>query len=177
MLERLTEEWPRDADSLPCVVVPGGGAPQFGRLGFGHLHAMVSGESGVLVGEAGKNQPLEGTPALQEGGWITPGQVIWLSYQRSGPIIWLSQLDDLVETRKREMPKDSYTTKLFNRGSEYIAQKLVEESGETAIAAVAQSKEQFLEEASDLMFHLLVLLHERGMNLATLSKHLEGRHR
>jgi phosphoribosyl-ATP pyrophosphohydrolase/phosphoribosyl-AMP cyclohydrolase len=138
---------------------------------------MVSGESGVLVGEAGKNQPLEGTPALQEGGWITPGQVIWLSYQRSGPIIWLSQLDDLVETRKREMPKDSYTTKLFNRGSEYIAQKLVEESGETAIAAVAQSKEQFLEEASDLMFHLLVLLHERGMNLATLSKHLEGRHR
>ena len=89
---------------------------------------------------------------------------------------FLAELDALVERRKEQMPEGSYTTKLFNKGTRYIAQKVGEEGVETALAGVAQSDEQLLGEAADLIYHLTVLLHARGLSLVNAVDVLERRH-
>jgi len=92
------------------------------------------------------------------------------------PLGFLAQLDALVESRKRELPEGSYTTKLFDGGTRRIAQKVGEEGVETALAAVAQGDEELLGEAADLVFHLTVLLRARGFGLADVAQVLVERH-
>lgn len=92
------------------------------------------------------------------------------------PLGFLAQLDALVESRKRELPEGSYTTKLFHSGTRRIAQKVGEEGVETALAAVAQGDDELLAEAADLVFHLTVLLHARGFGLADVAQVLVERH-
>lgn len=92
------------------------------------------------------------------------------------PLGFLAQLDALVESRKREMPEGSYTSKLFDGGTRRIAQKVGEEGVETALAAVAQGDEELLGEAADLVFHLAVLLRARGFGLADVAQVLVERH-
>ena len=75
------------------------------------------------------------------------------------------------------MPAASYTTKLFQRGVNKIAQKVGEEAVETVIEAVAQNKADLIYEASDLVYHLLVLLEANGLSLADLEKELAKRHK
>ena len=75
----------------------------------------------------------------------------------------LEELFALVQDRKREMPEGSYTTKLLEGGVGRIAQKVIEEAGETAIAAAQGEADRLPEEASDLMYHLLVLLAATGV--------------
>ena len=77
----------------------------------------------------------------------------------------LAELDSLVAKRSRERPQDSYTTKLLEAGVRRIAQKVGEEGVETALAAVAQDDAALLGEAADLLYHLVVLLHARGLSL------------
>ena len=64
----------------------------------------------------------------------------------------------MIQDRKREMPEGSYTAELFKEGADRIAQKVIEEAGETAIAAVKSDKNQLVREVADLMYHTLVLL-------------------
>ncbi len=93
-----------------------------------------------------------------------------------GPdVAFLGQLDRLVEQRHRERPAGSYTTKLFDAGTRRIAQKVGEEGVETALAAVAQEADDLLGESADLLFHLLVLLRDRGLGLADVAKVLRAR--
>jgi phosphoribosyl-ATP pyrophosphohydrolase/phosphoribosyl-AMP cyclohydrolase len=92
------------------------------------------------------------------------------------PLGFLAQLDALVESRKKELPEGSYTTRLFHGGTRRIAQKVGEEGVETALAAVAQGDEEMLGEAADLMFHLTVLLRARGLGLADVTRVLVERH-
>ncbi|WP_342315705.1 bifunctional phosphoribosyl-AMP cyclohydrolase/phosphoribosyl-ATP diphosphatase HisIE [Lysobacter sp. FW306-1B-D06B] len=89
---------------------------------------------------------------------------------------FLRELDALVARRVRERPADSYTTRLFDGGVRRIAQKVGEEGVETALAAVAQSEEDLLGEAGDLLYHLLVLLRARGLGLADVEALLKARH-
>jgi phosphoribosyl-ATP pyrophosphohydrolase/phosphoribosyl-AMP cyclohydrolase len=70
----------------------------------------------------------------------------------------LEELFGLVQDRKREMPEGSYTTRLLEEGVGRIAQKVIEEAGETAIAAAQGEADRLPEEAADLLYHLLVLL-------------------
>jgi phosphoribosyl-ATP pyrophosphohydrolase/phosphoribosyl-AMP cyclohydrolase len=77
----------------------------------------------------------------------------------------------------RTRPTGSYTTSLFEGGIRRIAQKVGEEGVETALAAVAQDDEALLGEASDLLYHLLVLLRARGLSLEDARAVLEKRHR
>ena len=70
----------------------------------------------------------------------------------------LEELFALVQDRKREMPEGSYTTRLLEEGVGRIAQKVIEEAGETAIAAAQGEADRLPEEAADLLYHLLVLL-------------------
>lgn len=91
-------------------------------------------------------------------------------------IHFLRQLQDLIAGRKREMPEGSYTTKLFNSGINKIAQKVGEEAVELVIESKDNNDELFLNESADLVFHLLVLLTEKGFDLADVVKILEERH-
>lgn len=92
-------------------------------------------------------------------------------------IEFLEYLQDFIEQRKKEMPQGSYTTKLFTKGVNTIAQKVGEEAVETIIEAKDHNDDLFLNEASDLVYHLIVLLTERGYRLDDVAKVLKSRHK
>ncbi len=87
----------------------------------------------------------------------------------------LSALDARIAERERERPAASYTTTLFEAGVRRIAQKVGEEGVETALAAVVQDDAALLGETADLLYHLLVLLHARGLSLADAKAVLKSR--
>lgn len=90
---------------------------------------------------------------------------------------FLGYLEDLLKQRYTNRPENSYTTKLFDKGLDKITQKVGEEAIETVIASKNQEDEEFIYEASDLLFHLMVLLVERGVPFEELISELENRHR
>lgn len=89
----------------------------------------------------------------------------------------LAELDELIAQRNRERPVGSYSTRLLDAGVRAVAQKVGEEAVETALAAVAQDDEALLGESADLLYHLVVLLHARGLSLAQATRVLESRRR
>ncbi len=92
------------------------------------------------------------------------------------PLNFLSDLFDLIEARKKEMPEGSYTTKLFSQGSDRIIQKVGEEAVEVVIAAKNHDKKEVINESADLLFHLLVMLSEQGIDPAEVIGTLISRH-
>ncbi len=90
---------------------------------------------------------------------------------------FIRQLSSVVERRHQEMPEGSYTTRLFIKGVKKIAQKVGEEAVETVIEAVDGNRDRFLYEASDLIYHLLVLTEQMGCKLSDLEAELQRRHR
>ena len=90
---------------------------------------------------------------------------------------FIEQLQELIHRRKKEMPEGSYTTSLFEKGINKIAQKVGEEAVELVIEAKDQDDERFLNEAADLVYHLLVLLSARGKDIRDVSSLLEERHK
>lgn len=87
----------------------------------------------------------------------------------------LAELEQLIAQRDAERPEGSYTTKLFAEGRKRIMQKVGEEGVETAIAGVSGSREEFISEASDLLFHLLVALRTVGVSTQDLARELRSR--
>ena len=75
------------------------------------------------------------------------------------------------------MPEKSYTTSLFQAGTPRMAQKVGEEAVETVIEAVNNNDERLIYEASDLIYHLLVLLRSKGFGIADLEEELQKRHK
>lgn len=90
---------------------------------------------------------------------------------------FLQELQELIHTRKKEMPEASYTTSLFEKGINKIAQKVGEEAVELVIEAKDENDDLFLNEAADLVYHLLVLLSAKGKDLRDVSALLEERHK
>lgn len=90
---------------------------------------------------------------------------------------FIRELEQVIRQRHRDMPEGSYTSRLFSRGVPKIAQKVGEEAVETVIEAVAQNRDAMIYEASDLVYHLLVLLEATGCFISDLEKELERRHR
>lgn len=90
---------------------------------------------------------------------------------------FLYDLYDLIQSRKSEMPSGSYTTSLFERGENRIIQKVGEEAVETVIAAKNNDKEEIINETSDLLYHLLVMLAERNISLSEVVSNLKSRHK
>jgi phosphoribosyl-AMP cyclohydrolase / phosphoribosyl-ATP pyrophosphohydrolase len=86
-------------------------------------------------------------------------------------------LQRVVDERLRTLPEGSYVAKLHRRGVGYVGQKVIEEAGETVVAALEHDDEALVAEAADLLFHLTVLLRERGHNLDAVARVLAGRHR
>ncbi len=89
---------------------------------------------------------------------------------------FLLQLERIIQQRYDMPAEESYVNKLRERGLNKIAQKVGEEAVETVIAALAETEHDFINESSDLFFHLLVLLREKGLDLQTIAKNLESRH-
>ena len=92
-------------------------------------------------------------------------------------ICFLSYLQDFIEKRHQEMPEKSYTTSLFKSGVNRMAQKVGEEAVETVIEATNGTDERLIYEASDLIYHLIVLLTSKGMRIEDLARELQKRHK
>jgi len=90
---------------------------------------------------------------------------------------FISQLEQIIADRYENPVEGSYVNKLRAKGLNKIAQKVGEEGVETVIAALAETETDLINEASDLVFHLLVLLKEKNLSLATIAKNLESRHK
>ncbi len=92
-------------------------------------------------------------------------------------IEFLSYLQDFIVKRHNEMPEKSYTTSLFQSGVNRMAQKVGEEAVETVIEATNGTDEGLLYEASDLIYHLIVLLTSKGHRIEELASELQKRHK
>lgn len=100
----------------------------------------------------------------------------WAETNETNPLLFLSFLQDFIEKRKEEMPEGSYTTSLFKGGLNRMAQKVGEEALETVIEACNGSDEKLVYEGSDMLYHLLVLLTEKGLRIEDLARELIKRH-
>lgn len=86
-------------------------------------------------------------------------------------------LEDIINKRYKTAPENSYIEKLRKKGLNKIAQKVGEEAVETVIAALSETKEDLINEASDLLFHTFVLLKEKGISLEEIGENLSLRHK
>ena len=100
----------------------------------------------------------------------------WGEENEKSNIEFLSELQDFIEKRRKEMPEGSYTTSLFKDGINRIAQKVGEEALETVIEAVNGTTERVVYEGADLLYHLIVLLTSKGLRIEDLAKELQVRH-
>lgn len=89
---------------------------------------------------------------------------------------FIFNLERIVQHRIDFPTEESYVNRLRQRGLNKVAQKVGEEAVETVIAALTETEEDFINESSDLLFHLIVLLKEKGLSLEDIAKNLEGRH-
>lgn len=107
----------------------------------------------------------------------TGDDTCWGETNQKDDFLFIKELQDFIDKRKKEMPKGSYTTSLFESGSAKIAQKVGEEAVETVIEAMTNNDERLLYEASDLMYHLIVLLTYKGYRIEDIARELKKRHK
>ncbi|MGI4020061.1 MAG: bifunctional phosphoribosyl-AMP cyclohydrolase/phosphoribosyl-ATP diphosphatase HisIE [Janthinobacterium lividum] len=90
---------------------------------------------------------------------------------------FILELENIISDRYENPQEGSYINKMRKKGLNKIAQKVGEEGVETVIAALAETEFDLVNEASDLVFHLLFLLREKNLSLETIAKNLENRHK
>ena len=100
----------------------------------------------------------------------------WGEDNSANPLLFLTELQDFIEKRHEEMPEGSYTTSLFRKGINRIAQKVGEEALETVIEATNGSNDKMVYEASDLLYHHIVMLTEKGLRIEDVAGELQKRH-
>jgi phosphoribosyl-ATP pyrophosphohydrolase/phosphoribosyl-AMP cyclohydrolase len=91
-------------------------------------------------------------------------------------ISFIGELETIVLARLNNPTENSYTAKLAAAGTKRIAQKVGEEGVELALAAISGNREEIIDEAADLVYHLTVLLAERNLSLADVAARLKARH-
>ncbi|MEE4286321.1 MAG: bifunctional phosphoribosyl-AMP cyclohydrolase/phosphoribosyl-ATP diphosphatase HisIE [Mariniphaga sp.] len=106
----------------------------------------------------------------------TGADTCFFETNKESGIGFLGYLQDFIDKRKQEMPEGSYTTSLFQKGTSKISQKVGEEAVETIIGAMANDNENFIYEAGDLLYHLIVLLTHKGYRLDDVVSELKKRH-
>ena len=100
----------------------------------------------------------------------------WGEDNSLNPILFLSELQNFIDKRHQEMPENSYTTSLFKKGINKMAQKVGEEATETIIEATNGTNEQLVYESSDLLYHLIVMLTAKGLSIEDVASELIKRH-
>ncbi|MDO4222271.1 MAG: bifunctional phosphoribosyl-AMP cyclohydrolase/phosphoribosyl-ATP diphosphatase HisIE [Akkermansia sp.] len=101
----------------------------------------------------------------------------WGETNDANPLLFLTELQDFINKRREEMPEGSYTTSLFKDGLNRMAQKVGEEALEAVIEAVHGTDDRLLYEASDMFYHLIVLLASKGLRIEQVAAELAERHR
>jgi len=91
-------------------------------------------------------------------------------------IAFFSELEEIINHRISNPSDESYTARLVQAGSKRIAQKVGEEGVELALAAATGDKDEVIDEAADLMYHLIVLLADQNLKLAAIANRLRTRH-
>ena len=100
----------------------------------------------------------------------------WGEKNETNPLLFLTELQDFNNKRHEEIPEGSYTTSLFKDGLNRMAQKVGEEALETVIEATNGTNERLIYEASDMFYHLIVLLTSKGLRIEDIAKELQVRH-
>ena len=100
----------------------------------------------------------------------------WGEDNSLNPILFLSELQNFIDKRHQEMPENSYTTSLFKKGINKMAQKVGEEATETIIEATNGTNDQLVYESSDLLYHLIVMLTAKGLSVEDVASELIKRH-
>ena len=100
----------------------------------------------------------------------------WGEENTGNPLLFLSELQNFIEQRHREMPEGSYTTSLFKDGLNRMAQKVGEEALELVIEACNGTDERMIYEGSDMLYHLIVLLTSKGLRIEDMARELQERH-
>ncbi len=113
---------------------------------------------------------------VPEGPVCHTGTATCFNDDNSFGIEFLSYLQDFIDQRHKEMPEGSYTTSLFQSGINRMAQKVGEEAVETVIEATNGTDGRMMYEASDLLYHLIVLLTAKGRRIEELAEALHQRH-
>lgn len=105
----------------------------------------------------------------------TGADTCWNEKNERGELDFLKELSNTIAARKQNPDETSYTSKLFAKGINKVAQKVGEEATELVIEAKDDNNELFLNEAADLLFHYIILLRAKGFDLKDVVKVLEGR--
>ena len=100
----------------------------------------------------------------------------WGESNEKNPLLFLTFLQDFINKRHEEMPEGSYTTSLFKDGLNRMAQKVGELALEAVIEAVNGTDERLVYEASDMLYHLIVLLASKGLRIEDVAAELQKRH-
>lgn len=112
-------------------------------------------------------------PVCHQG---TPSCFPQAELTQAGRLAFLSRLERIVAQRIARKPEGSYTAELFAQGPTRIAQKIGEEGVEVALAAVGEDDAKVIGESADLLYHLILLLRQRGLSLEDVAAELELRH-
>jgi phosphoribosyl-ATP pyrophosphohydrolase/phosphoribosyl-AMP cyclohydrolase len=129
----------------------------------------------VLVETADQNGDRGGVSILPKLNRAAASEVSLVDVGSMDFGIAINNLYALIIDRKEKRPEGSYTSYLFNSGLDKILKKIAEESGEVIIAAKNKSSVEIISELSDLFYHLLVLMVERGVSLAEVQTELARR--
>lgn len=100
----------------------------------------------------------------------------WGEKNEANPLLFLTELQDFINKRHEEMPEGSYTTSLFKDGLNRMAQKVGEEALEAVVEATNGTNERLIYEASDMFYHLIVLLTSKGLRIENIAQELQVRH-
>lgn len=155
---------------------PAGGVAR-GQFRLVDVRVIAEGGALSVLVEAtgGQDSAADGVSLLREPDRAVPGEVSLVEMGAMDFGIAISKLHALIIDRKENRPEGSYTSYLFNSGLDKILKKIAEESGEVIIAAKNKSPAEIISELSDLFYHLLVLMVERGVSLAEVQAELARR--
>lgn len=107
----------------------------------------------------------------------TGDDTCWGEINQKDSLEFVTYLETIIDSRKDADPETSYTARLYDKGVKKISQKVGEEAIELVLEAVSDMDELFLEEAADLVYHLLVLLHAKGYAFRDIIAALKARHK
>ena len=113
--------------------------------------------------------------AKPQGPTCHTGAYSCFGMKKQNGLEFLHDLHDLIVSRKKELPKNSYTASLFREGLGKILEKIEEESGEVLQAAKKETRKRLIEESSDLLYHLFVLLAKKNISLSNIIQELQRR--
>lgn len=115
--------------------------------------------------------------AIPHGPVCHTGNDTCFAEQNQSALPFLEKLEAVIEERRSQPTTKSYVAGLFKKGLMRITQKVGEEATETVIEALAGTRERFISESADLLFHLIVLLRARSVSINEVANELKMRHK